>query len=98
MAKRSKRHQTVSVGWNKLSKGEEKEIRNRVFVSSSPQRSVWVLPFIIEVRGVDVVFDALRRHVSFAKRKCLVVITPTQGKDLGGGKNQILCRDPDAPV
>ena len=79
-------------------KGEEREVRNQVFISSSPQRLVWVLPFIIEVKGVVTVFDALRRHDSFAKRKCTVVITPAQGKDFGRGKNQILCRDPDAPV
>ena len=81
-----------------MSKGQEREIRNAVFVSSSPQSSVWVLPFIIEVKGVDVVFDALCHHDSFGNRKNWVVITPAQGKDQGGGKNQILCRYPEAPV
>ena len=89
---------TISIKRNNLFKGEEKDVRNRVFVSSSPQSSVWVLPFIIEVKWVDVIFDALRRYDSFAKRKCLVVITPAQGKELGRGKNQILCRYPEAPV
>ena len=45
-----------------MSKGQERETRNRVFVSSSPRSSVCVLPFIVKVKEVDVVFDALRRH------------------------------------
>ena len=98
MVKRSKWRETISIGWNKLFKGQEREIRNRVFVSSSPRSSVWVLPFIIEARGVDAVFEVLRHHDSFGNRKNWVVITPTHGKDLGRGKNQILCRYPEAPV